>query len=282
MDLPADLRQSIEALEKTIQTHADASRPFSGRVDPTAQLEQIENKLNLLEEKIAAYSSHHAQQSSRIASIKKATSGHWRYSESVARTIEASRHNSPQEPGKIVWSRAFAPNDSTANHFDDILREMDHQLYEAEQIYDAVRRQIEPLTSGHENAHSPAESVKVIIKHDQNITSALSRRYLQLKEEMDAMRKVYRAFCLKYRNDSRDPFASRVERVPEAKPVSPASQLPAQPIPSANLLISGMTTGQNNFSNSQALSSFLPSATTNLAPVRPTSSSLFNGFSFGK
>ena len=283
MDLPAELRQSIEALEKTIQAHSDASRPFSARVDPTIQLEQIENKLNLLEEKIAAYSSHHAQQSSRISSVKKATSAHWRYSESVARTIEASRHTSPQESGKVIWSRAFAPNDSTANHFDDILHEMEQQLFQAEQINDSIRRQIEPLTTGSENAHSPVESVKIIIKHDQSITSALNRRYVQLKEEIDAMRKVYRSFCLKYRNDSRDPFASRVERVPESKPVSPATQLPPQPNQSTNRLVAGMTTGLAPAQvGGQTLSNMFPSSTTSLAPVRSTNSSIFGGFSFGK
>lgn len=293
MDLPPELRQSIEALEKTIQAHADAARPFSARVDPTSQLDQIENKLNLLEEKIAVYSSHHAQQSSRIASTKKMTSAHWRYAESVARTIDASRHNNPQEPGKVHWSRAFAPNDPTASHFDDILNEMDQQLQQAEQVYDSIRRQIEPLTTGIEGAHSPAESVKIIIKHEQSITAALNRRYAQLKEEIDAMRKVYRAFCVKYRNDSRDPFASRVEKPAEPKIASPASQLPTQPTPAASRPVAGLaTTGfapvftQPTVSSTPqqptSLSSLLPSATTSLAPVRPASSSLFSGFSLGK
>lgn len=282
MDLPAELRQNIEALEKTIQAHADASRPFSTRADPSAQLEKIESKLYLLEEKMAAYASHHAHQSSRISALKKATSGHWRYSESVARTIEASRLADPRENGKMLWSRAFAPNDPTASHFYEVLLEMEQQLAQAEQVYETIKKQIEPLTNGSEGVHSPSESLKIILKNEQDMLSVLSRRYSQLKEELEAMRKSYRAFCVKYRNDSRDPFVSRVEKPAESKPVSAAGQLPAQPVPSASAAVAGMASGFNPpiSTSSSGLTSLLPSATTGLAPVRPASS-LFGGFSFG-
>ncbi len=276
MDLPADLRQSIEALEKTIQSHADASRPFSNRVDPTQQLCQIENKLSLLEEKISAYSCLHAQQNSRISNLKKTTSGHWKYSENAARTIEASR-NAPTASKVVTWSRAFAPNDPTASHYEDILVEMDSQLIEAEGMAEALKKQIEPFlnaAASAQNVLSPAESIKFLLKSEQEILTSLQRRYNQIRDEIDLMRRTYRSFCSKYRRDTRDPFASKVvesaekelerEKVKDFfgvnRPVPAAAQNPA-----LNHLFPSSTT------------SLLPSATTGL----PTKSSL-GTFSFNR
>ena len=216
MDLPVDLRQNIEALEKTIQSHADASRPFSNRVDPTQQLCEIEGKLCLLEEKISAYNCLHAQQNSRISSLKKATSGHWKYSENTARTIEASRNdssNSGSGAKVVTWSRAFAPNDPTSSHYEDILLEMEAQMTEAECMAEALKRQIEPFLNAAASSQaisSPAESVKFLLKTEQEISMSLQRRYNQIRDEIDSMRRAYRNFCSKYRRDNRDPFASKV------------------------------------------------------------------------
>ena len=225
MDLPAELRQNIESLERTIQSHADASRPFSNRIDPSDQICKIEDKLSLLEEKIAAYSCLHAQQNSRISNLKKATSLHWKYSENVARTIEASRSKDDSlvvssTGGKTTWSRAFAPNDPTASHFEDILKEMEIQMNEAEGMCEALKKQIEPFFTSNSNLNSnpnvtltnpsPTESVKFLLKTEQEISASLQRRYNQIREEIDLMKRNYRNFSAKYRRDSRDPFAPKV------------------------------------------------------------------------
>lgn len=274
MDLPAELRQSIEALEKTIQGHADASRPFSNRIDPTAQLYQIEGKLCLLEEKIAAYSCLHAQQNSKISSLKKVTSGHWRYSENTARTIEASR-NQPQN-GKVSWSRAFAPNDQTASHYEEILKEMDAQLNESEAMVEALKKQIEPFVNNSNSAvSSPTESVKHLLKVEQEIGGALQRRYNQIRDEIEGMRRSFRNFCSKYRKDGRDPFAPKVvesaakERERELQPKDFFGL--GRPAPAAT---SPFSTNSGAYGN---LSAMLPNATTGL----PAKSSL-GTFSFGR
>lgn len=272
MDLPAELRQNLEALEKTIQGHADASRPLSNRVDPTQQLCKIEDKLSLLEEKIAAYSCLHAQQNSRISGLKKSGNGHWRYSENVARTIEASR--SQPESGKLTWVRAFAPNDPTASHYEDILREMDAQLCEAEGMAEALRKQIEPFVNAAASAHSvasPTESVKFLLKTEQEISGSLQRRYNQIRDEIDLMRRNYRNFCVKFRKDSRDPFAPKVVETAEREKERDNQKsffgvnrfVPAQP---QTTPVGGLT-------------SMLPSATTSL-PAKPASS--LSLFSFGR
>jgi hypothetical protein len=279
MDLPADLRQSIEALEKTIQGHADASRPFSNRIDPTAQLNQIEGKLCLLEEKIAAYSCLHAQQNSRISNLKKTTSGHWRYSENTARTIEASR-NQPQLNNsnvKITWTRAFAPNDQTSSHYEEILREMDGQLNEAESMAEALKKQIEPFLGNTANGpnSSPTESIKHLLNVEQEIGGALQRRYIQIRDEIEGMRRAFRNFCSKFRKDVRDPFAPKV--VETAAKERERELLPkdffgiSRPAPATS---SSLT---NNSGAYGSLTASLPSATTSL----PSKSSL-GTFSFGR
>lgn len=276
MDLPAELRQSIESLEKTIQGHADASRPFSNRIDPSQQLLQIEDKLSLLEEKISAYSCLHAQQNSKILNLKKTTSAHWRYSENTARTIEASR-TSVNSGGKVTWSRAFAPNDPTALHYEEILKEMDDQLLEAEGMCEALKKQIEPFVSSatsNQAISSPTESIKFLLKTEAEIFSAIQRRYTQIHDEMDLMRKNYRNFCIKFRKDSRDPFAPKVVE-------SKAKESERQAKPSNFFGVTHPTaypTSQQQASSApfpSPTSSLLPSATTGL-PTR-----LSSGFSFG-
>ena len=272
MDLPADLRKAMEDLDKTIQSHADAYRPFSNRVDPSEQLEVIGSKLSLLEEKISAFSSLNAQQTSRISSLKKATGGHWRYSENAARTIEASR--SPVDSstgGKVTWTRAFAPNDSTASHFEEILKEMDAQMYEAEEMCEALRKQIEPFMSSEQNGSvaSPTEAVKFLIKTELEISATLHRRYTQIRDEIELMRRNYRNFSAKYRRDSRDPFAPKVveteEKEREREKKKDFFGVNHGNIPQPSNPPSGLI-------------SMLPSATTGL-PAKPSS---LGTFSFGR
>ena len=300
MDLPAELRQSIEALEKTIQNHADASRPFSNRVDPTDKLSHIEDKLSLLEEKIAAYTCLHAQQNSRVSNLKKCTSGHWRYSENVARTVEASR--GPQSvsgtTGKTTWTRAFAPNDPTSNHFEEIFKEMDMRLGEAEGMAEALRKQIEPFTSSNSSqssASSPNENVKYLLKTEQELSGALQRRFGQIHDEIDLMRKNYRNFCSKYRKDSRDPFAPKIVETTEREKdrESQVKNFFGVSNTASNSGLNTTNTPSFNLSGGTAnsASSSLPTATTGLFPisgnptastaVKPASSSL-GLFSFGR
>lgn len=276
MDLPAELRQNIENLERTIQSHADASRPFSNRSDPTEQLNQIEDKLSLLEEKISAYSCLHAQMNSKILNMKKTTSAHWRYSENTARTIEASR-SSVANSGKVSWSRAFAPNDPTASHYEEILKEMDSQMLEAEGMCDALKKQIEPFvnssSTSNQSISTPTESIKFLLKTEQEIISALQRRYAQIHDEMELMRKNYRAFCTKFRKDSRDPFAPKVT---ESKVKETERQNNQNSFFGINHITTPQTSQQQNqLSFPSSTSNLLPSATTGL----PTK--LSTGFSFG-
>lgn len=268
----------MEDLDKTIQSHADAYRPFSNRVDPTDQLELIESKLSLLEEKISAFSSFNAQQTSRISSLKKATTGHWRYSENAARTIEASRNPADaSNGGKITWTRAFAPNDSTASHFDEILKEMDSQMSESEEMAEALRKQIEPfvssVSSGQGAVASPTEAVKLLLKTELEISAALQRRYTQIRDEIELMRRNYKTFSAKYRRDSRDPFAPKVVETEEKERERERKK------DFFGLSHAAATSNQN------ALNSMLPSATTNFFPSSttslPTKSSL-GAFSFGR
>lgn len=287
MDLPAELRQNVEALEKIIQGHADASRPFSSRVDPTDNLSKIDDKLTLLEEKISAYSTVHSQQNQRILNLKRSTSAHWRYSESSARTIEASRHVSSDS--KITWTRAFAPNDPTSSHFEDILHEMKSQLDQAESMFEAIRRQIDPIlnnanTSASEShSHSPIESVKLILRNEQEISSVLIRRFNQVHDEMEVMRRNFRTFCQKYRRDSRDPFVSKVTETRPERFIPYQAQLPVPP-PTSTSISSGFPAASTTPTTSSSLfsSSMLPSATTGLAPKATTASSPFGGFNFGR
>lgn len=280
MDLPAELRQNLEALEKTIQGHADASRPLSNRVDPSQQLCKIDDKLCLLEEKIAAYSCLHAQQNSRISSLKKSGNGHWRYSENVARTIEASRNNMN---GKVTWTRAFAPNDSTASHYEEILKEMDSQLNEAEGMAEALKKQIEPFVNAAASSNSvtssPTESIKYLLKTEQEISASLQRRYNQIRDEIELMRRNYRNFCVKFRKDSRDPFAPKVIETVEREKERENHKLF---FGSVNRPTSTASAG-----GSGGLASMLPSSTTSLFPSATTSlptktSSSLGLFSFGR
>ena len=286
MDLPANLRKVMEDLDKTIQGHADSYRPFSNRVDPTDQLGIIENKLSLLEEKICAFSSLNAQQTSRISSLKRATSGHWRYSENAARTIEASRNpvESTTTGGKVTWTRAFAPNDPTASHFEEILKEMDSQMGEAEEMAEALRKQIEPFisngaaASGQNGATSPTEAVKTLLKTEMEISGSLQRRHNQIRDEIELMRRNYRTFCSKYRRDSRDPLAPKVIETEEKEREREKKKKD----------FFGLSHGNSaqSASSTSGLMSMLPAATTSLLPSSttglPTKSSSLGMFSFGR
>jgi phage shock protein A len=290
MDLPAEMRQNLEALEKAIQAHADAARPFSNRVDPSGKLQQIEEKLTLLEEKIAAYTCLHSQQHARATAVKKATSMHWRYAESVARTIEASRGK--ETPGGLAsggsqmhWQRAFAPTDPTSEHFEEVIGEMETQLTLTEGIAEALRKQIEPLLSN-DAERDATEAIRLVLSHEGETLAALTRRYSHLQDEVEGMRKRFRTFCAKYRNDSRDPFASKFDydtrnhvalAAPAASSLAPL--LPSQPVASVSQQMPSSSTvlfGSAPSSTSQ----LLPSATTALAPMKPAGS--FGGFSFGQ
>jgi len=254
-----------------IQSHADASRAFSARPDPSSQLNQIEVRLNLLNEKLSAYSTLHSQQHTRAISMKKMTSNHWRYSESVARTIEASRTTS-ESP--VTWNRAFSPNDATSSHFEDIVSELEQQIEQVEVMAESIQRQIEPLLmqSGREAAlSSPIDAVRQILSNEIDLKSTLLSRYSQLKADIEVMRRNFQTFCSKFRGDVRDPFISKVAAANTLNPptLSVAEQLPVQPKPAQNTSLSpGFGTN-------------LPSATTTLAPVKPTGSG-FSGFTFGK
>lgn len=270
------MRQNIESLERVIQSHATAARTFSGRPDPSGQLAQIDLKLNLLEEKLSAYSTLHAQQHSRALAMKRHTSSHWRYAESVARTIEASR---TATENSTVWSRAFAPNDATSSHFEEIVSELEQQIDQVETMAEGIQRQIEPLMgqSARDVAYPAIDSVRQILANEIELKSSLLNRYSQLKADVDVLRGNFRAFCSKFRGDVRDPFMTKhvaVDTTPSTIPnasnvqsISVAEQLPAQPKPQA--------------SGSSAFGIGLPSATTTLAPLRPGGSA-FSGFNFGK
>lgn len=286
MDLPVDLRKAMEELDKTIQSHADAYRPFSNRVDPTDQLDMIDNKLCLLEEKISAYSTLNAQQTSKISNLKKATSGHWRYSENSARTIEASKHTTDvtsSTGAKVTWTRAFAPNDPTASHFEEILKEMGAQMNEAEEMVEALKKQIEPFISnrtsvsgGQNGLPSPTESVKHLIKTELEISSNLQHRYSQIRDEVELMRRNYRNFCSKYRRDSRDPFAPKIIEKEEREREREKKKD-----------FFGLSHGSSSVTPTSAgLISMLPASTTSLLPSAttglPIKSSTFGGFSFGR
>lgn len=274
MDLPADLRKAMEDMDKTIQSHSDAYRPFSNRVDPSEQLDLIDCKLSLLEEKISAFSCLNAQQTSRISSLKKATSGHWRYSENAARTIEASRNAAVDSSNsKVTWTRAFAPNDPTASHFEEILKEMDGQLCEAEEMAEALRKQIEPFISNGNSPGSTTESVKVLLKTEMEISGALQRRYAQIRDEIELMRRGYRTFSSKYRRDSRDPFAPKVVESEEKEREREREREKKKDF---------FGLSQINLTN--GMISMLPAATTSLPPSTsglPSKSSI-GMFSFGR
>ena len=286
MDLPAELRQNLEALEKTIQSHADASRPLSNRVDPSQQLFKIEDKLSLLEEKISAYSCLHAQQNSRISSLKKSGNGHWRYSENVARTIEASRNQPQNLNGKVTWTRAFAPNDPTTSHYEEILKEMDAQLTEAEGMAEALRKQIEPFV----NVASPTnsvESVKFLLKTEQEISASLQRRYNQIRDEIELMRRNYRNFCIKFRKDSRDPFAPKVIETAEREKERENHKMFFGSVNRPAPTIQQQQQQHQHQQQFGGLTSMFPSATSSLLPSATTSlpaksNSSLGLFSFGR
>ena len=152
-------------MDKTIQSHSDAYRPFSNRVDPSEQLDLIDCKLSLLEKKISAFSCLNAQQTSRISSLK-------RRPVAIGDILKMPREQlkPPETPPSILptaksLGRAFAPNDPTASHFEEILKEMDGQLCEAEEMAEALRKQIEPFISNGNSPGSTTESVKVFTEN---------------------------------------------------------------------------------------------------------------------
>ena len=138
---------------------------------------------------------------------------------------------------------------------------------------EAVRKQNEPYenvtTSSITATNSTVESVKVLLKTEQEISAALQRRYNQIHDEIDLMRRSYRNFCVKFRKDSRDPFAPKVvetvEREKERR--------------NHGLFFGSVNRPSTTMQQQQFFGTALPSATTSL-PAKPASS--LGTFSFGR
>lgn len=228
-DLPPELRANLETIERTLRTAAEQSAALS--MHSYAETSKLTGEVRSFEERLAACETASDTFKSQLGTAKSVLNQYWRYGETVARMLVASRQNTPE--GKVKWVPVITPADFTL--LDEMVLRLNSQIGQLAAAAAQLGRQLEQLGRPHE---SSAELLRSALKSQHDLFMGLTSRVALLNEQVDALRSQYKTFLAKYRNDLRDPFAPRSAAVAaqgSAPPVPTASN-PVPPVPPPSAL----------------------------------------------
>lgn len=199
MDLPLEIRQAIESLHKTVTGYSDSSAFLQNR--ECSRVEHLSSALRALEAKMAAFEVLYTQNSGRMVKAKRTMHQYWKYAEAVARAIKSAKAATPESRSVVP---AFIPQDM--RFLDDIVAAMEVRIFELQRLAEEVKRTLEMLQ---QNSTFTPKALRNAIKFQNDVFMGVGNRYAQLHYDVEKLRDAYRAFCIKYRHDYRDPFQSR-------------------------------------------------------------------------
>lgn len=243
VDLPADVRTAIEALEKTIRKYETDSCQLSTR--HLQEIDKFKVSVDELGKKMNSFEFALNQSRGKLLLAKRSLNQYWKYGESVARYITGVKQAAT--PGAVNIDQPPL-NLSDLKFVESIILDLEKWEQELEHLYRTIKDNLDSVQS-----QSPFSvgSLKSVIRSNGEALINLTTAFSTLHNEIDFLRDEYRRFNLVHRNDSRDPFSPKVISAPN-HPIPPA----AAPIvaPSLNSLIPQ--------SQPASLFSSLPSATT--------------------
>lgn len=217
-DLPAELRANLESIERTLRTAAEQSSALS--MLSYTETSRLTSEVKSFAERMAACETASDTFKSQLSAAKSVLNQYWRYGESVARMIVASRQVTSD--GQVKWIPVITPADFTL--LEEMIIRLSSQVAQLCSTASVLGRQLEQL--GRSQGTS-AELLRGALKNQYDLFMGLTGRVALLSEQVDALRSLYKTFLAKYRNDPRDPFVSRA---PPPLPVAPM-EYPASAAP---------------------------------------------------
>lgn len=173
-------------------------------------ISELEGKLHVFEFAIQ-------QNQNRMVAAKRNLGKYWKYGEAVARHISSSKAGTvPSE------AQNFLPP-SDFKFLETILADFQYRTDELEALAANIKHLLDGLRM------QPPFSVQALretIRCHSEALISLSDKLANFHDEVEALRELYRNFCVVYRHDSRDPFASKHVPSSNPEPARPASGAP--------------------------------------------------------
>lgn len=204
MDLPPEIRTSLETVEKSLIQASDQSAILASQ--SFEETERISKGIQMLEQRLIVCEASSENVRTQLSAAKSVLNQFWRYGESVARMVVASRQLTPE--GRIQWVPIITPGDLVL--LEELSMRLVSQIQQLESSASMLMRQLD-LLSSHRVAHP--ELLSSTLKTQGNVFIKLAAQVNQVQEEVEQMRKEYRSFIAKFRDDLRDPFARRKQNI---------------------------------------------------------------------
>lgn len=211
VDLPPEMRNSLEAIEKNLRELSEQNAALASR---NSYDEGITKKLFIevreVEKRVASAEMTGETCKGHVMVAKRALNQYWRYGESVARMLVASKQSG--EEGMTKWVPVIPPGDNNTL-LEEIILRMELQLSELTDSANSVTKQIDYVNErdmiGVGAGIGGVEALRITLRHQMDVFIALASMVASENEEMEKMRESYRSFVKKYRRDHRDPFVPR-------------------------------------------------------------------------
>lgn len=216
MDLPADIRESIQKLESTIRQYENDSSQLP--VHDANEMTSFDKSVQEMETKLHAFELALASNRNKIISAKRSLNQFWKYGESVSRFIQSAKQN-PAEMAKAEYT----PID--ARFSETIIEDMERRVEELKHAYENISTNLKLLQS---NSTFSLGSLKYAIKSHGESLLNLSACLSALHAQIDQLRDEYRRYLILQRQDHRDPFVPKTLHTFETSPSpQPAAQVQA-------------------------------------------------------
>ena len=264
LDLPADVQNSLLALERSIHAVEDSAQSL---VVPLPLFEErlprIDATANRNEGKLAALEAQQQRLRMIVDGTRRRLQAIWRFGESVSRARDAVPA-ADKKDGRILALPYYPLDESVvAGIVEDLEAQVDAGIAAAR----ALKDQVDGARQQRHGVFCVLEAVRNVLRFQDEGLRSLLARHEALHERVERKKTEYRSQLVRVRGDARDPFVSRTEEaVTASAPVPPQ----AQPQPQAQFQFQGQST---------APASAAPFA---FPAAQPAPFSLFNPLAAGK
>ena len=209
-DLPADLRLSLESLEKLIRTSADQQAMLLSKPLLPSIAHEL-GKTKRVEERIKSAEATVNGHKCLLGTLKKSVNSYWRYGETTARSLVHSRNSLP-------------PADCA------LLQELVASLtLQYASLAATVKELLTPPSSC--SLEEAMSYLKLSLGNEQKGLTALAGEVALFQEDLDRLKDQYRLYLYKHRSDARDPFQRTKAATMNALPSALSAQQSAPPMP---------------------------------------------------